>query len=153
MYFFKKSIITRDDTGPYLVRWTLFGCRFFSIKIHHILQSDDACVHDHPWFFISLILKGGYFEEAPVGESIVSGYEYLREELMFKHMYLGTEKKWYKLWSILHRPAHYRHRLELPPGKTCWTLVFTGKPFREWGFWTPTGWVKHEQYDPTKQDC
>lgn len=150
MDFFKKSIITRDDTGPYLVRWTLFGCRFFSVKLHHILQSDDACLHDHPWPFISIILKGGYWEHAPVLED---WYCALPDKISMQIQVWDTERKWYKPFSIIRRPALWRHRLELPNKNTCWSLVLTGKPIREWGFWTKQGWVNHEQYDQSKQNC
>lgn len=141
MDFLKKTVITRDDKEPYLVRWTIFGCRFFSFKLHHIMQSDDACIHDHPWFFISLILKGGYWEHGDWGSNYTPRREW------------GLFKKWYGPGSLLFRKAKWRHRLELPPGKTCWTFVITGRPFREWGFWTPSGWVHHENYDSTKQNC
>ena len=140
MDFFKRTIITRDDTGPYLDRLTIFGCRLFSIKLHHILQSDDACLHDHPWPFVSFILKGGYWEHADWGKPIQAAE-------------WGVFKKWYAPGSVLFRKAKWTHRLELPPGKTCWTLVFTGKPIREWGFWTPSGWVEWFKYDPNKKQC
>lgn len=148
MDFLKKSVITRDDTGAYLVRWTIFGCRLFSIKLHHIVQSDDACLHDHPWPFTSIILKGGYWEHAPVLE-----YSNCSMNIQEKEDVRYLRRRWYSPFSILHRPALWRHRLELPPNKTCWTLVFTGKPIRDWGFWTPKGWVFWEKYDPSKKNC
>lgn len=153
MDFLKKSVISRDEENPYLVRWTLFGCNLFSIKLHHIMQSDDECLHDHPWSFISIILKGGYNEEAPLMEEELAKSDHLREKFLFKGMAMGKIKVWYGVGAILRRPAHYRHRLILPEGKTCWTLVLTGKPFREWGFWTKSGWVKHDEYDINKQNC
>lgn len=153
MYFFRKSVISREENNPYLIRWTIFGCRFFSIKLHKIMLSDEDCLHDHPWTFLSIILSGGYWEWAPLCEKVVSANWHMREKLAFKHMLIGKTKKWYRPGRVLFRPAHYRHRLELPEGKHCWTLVLTGKPFREWGFWTPKGWVEWFKYDPTKENC
>lgn len=66
MKFFKKKVIHRGDNKPYLVRYNLFECELFSIKIHHILLSDDDCQHDHPWSFISVILWGGYTEHRTI---------------------------------------------------------------------------------------
>ena len=44
-------------------KWTL-GC---SVRIHHILSSDsDRVLHDHPWPFVTMILRGGYFEDRPL---------------------------------------------------------------------------------------
>ena len=55
-----RHVIATNDGDPYLIRYTLIECRWFSIKVHHILRSDeDRCEHDHPWPFVSLILTGG----------------------------------------------------------------------------------------------
>src|SRR5688572_11228546 len=128
MYFFKKTIITRliDETNtPYMIRWTLFACSLFTIKLHKILISDDDCLHDHPWTFISIILKGGYVEESRTG------------------------KKLYGPGSILYRPAHFAHRLEIY--QPAWTLVFTSRRVKEWGFFSPAGWIPWFNY--TKENA
>src|SRR5574341_215024 len=60
-------IVVTDGTGP--VTWRrpiakLLQLRDVAARIHHILRSDrgrDA--HDHPWPFVTLILRGGYWEE------------------------------------------------------------------------------------------
>mgnify|MGYP003448137758 CR=1 FL=1 len=60
MKFFKKKILYREIQNhpvhgignwkvPYLVIYTLFTCKWFSIKIHKILISDPSDMHDHPW--------------------------------------------------------------------------------------------------------
>lgn len=71
----KKKVITRGDNTPYLERWNIFECRYFSIKLHHLLLSDDDCLHDHPWAFISLILWNGYIEhrDIPIKPSVQMG--------------------------------------------------------------------------------
>jgi hypothetical protein len=144
MKFFKrKKIITRMEGGqlvPYLVRWNLFECSLFSIKIHKILVSDDDCMHDHPWAFISFILKGGYVEQT------VKHPEVLEFENSVLTYYKKTgipeflrEKKTYGAGSILFRPAHFVHRLEINQPAT--TLVITFRKIRPWGFYTPRGWI------------
>lgn len=121
----KKSIITRWDNEPYLIRWTLFSCKLFSIKLHKILASDDACLHDHPWAFISFILRGGYVEQSyKIENNFVD-----REK---------TVSRIYHPGNILYRRALYTHRLEV--FQPCWTLVFTSRYLRQWGFYTPRGW-------------
>jgi hypothetical protein len=117
-----KEVITREDNLPYLIRRTLVKIgKYFSIKIHKIVQSDDACIHDHPWSFLSIILKGGYFEW-----TIAQPYDYDPE----KHDYTDPfkdnivdwkaapdgstiVKKWHGPGSILYRPANWAHSLEL----------------------------------------
>lgn len=126
MKFFKrKKVIVREDGKPYLVRWNLFECRWFSIKLHRILISDDDCLHDHPWSFISIILRGGYVEQS---------------EKSFKLYGVG---------SILFRKATWKHRLIIYQPAT--TLVITFKRVRSWGFWTKQGWIHWANYKSTGQ--
>lgn len=160
---FKKEIITRDDGVPYLIRNTLFRIgRYFSIKYHKIVTSDDACLHDHPWPFISIILKGGYYEWTyATEEELARGYKdkYVN---IFKRGKDGEWliKKWYGPGRIIYRPANWAHRLELSEtvkfnaenkrletvSIPCHTLIFTGKIVRPWGFFTPTGWMPWRKY-------
>lgn len=136
MRLFKKTVITREDGIPYLIRYTLFNLGFISLKLHHILQSDDDCLHDHPWTFLSIILKSGYREHRFTGDHLSAAQNI-------------TQYNDYGPGCILYRPAHFAHRLELKPGKTAWTLVFTFKRVREWGFFTRKGWVAHYNYNST----
>lgn len=147
----KRIVIHRDDGVAYLIRRTLlsFG-KFFSIKYHQILQSDDACSHDHPWPFLTIILSGGYFEWTPLsqkesGEIIASRLDVTEEVEVLRYHPPG---------SIMYRPAKWIHKLELKldghilvPAKT---LVFTGKVIREWGFFTSTGWIHWLKYNKEK---
>ncbi len=116
----RKRIIRREDNADYLIRWTLFTCPLFSIKFHKILVSDYDCMHDHPWAFITLLLKGGYVEHTPTGSKI------------------------YHPGRLLYRPAKYVHRLEIH--QPCYTLVVTFRKVRSWGFITKRGWVPWRQY-------
>lgn len=166
--FNKKIVIHREDGIAYLERRTLisFG-RWFSIKYHKILQSDDACNHDHPWGFVTFILKGGYFEWTPIhqkdsGEKVDSdfGVDGILENRHF-----------HKPGSIMYRPANWIHRLELGSEEVlshqiitaedqtnfyenrliiAHTLVFTGKVVRDWGFYTKNGWIFWKNYNKEK---
>ncbi len=126
MKFFKKrKTITRSGM-PLLIRWNLFECRFFSIKIHKLLASDDGCLHDHPWAFITFLLKGGYVE------------------------YTSKGSKVYSRFSLLYRPANYTHKLQIH--QPVYTLVFTFRKSRVWGFFTPKGWVEWFRYSENSCD-
>lgn len=108
--------IGRPGDGTYLTRWTLWGSRFHgtggAVFLHRFQRSDhDGAMHDHPWAFTSVILLGGYHEQTEGGT------------------------RWYGPGRILRRPATWRHRVILPPGRDCWTLVFRGVKERSWGFW------------------
>jgi hypothetical protein len=134
--FYKKKIIYREDNQPYLIRYTLFTCKYFSIKIHHILLSDYDCLHCHPWNFISILLWGSYIEHSE--KTAWSHYfTYVpREELMVA--------KRYGVGNILYRPADWKHRLEI--NKPVWSFVITFKKVRMWGFYTPQGFVPWYKY-------
>lgn len=108
---------------PYLIRWTLFQCRLFSIKIHKALISDIGPLHDHPWSYLSIILKGGYFEHTEEGS------------------------KWYGPGSILLRKANKLHKLEIPKGKSSLSLIFTSAKWRQWGFNIGDRWKPHNKVD------
>lgn len=150
--FNKRIVIRREDNGkPYLIRRTLvsFG-KWFSIKYHQILLSDDLCPHDHPWPFLTIILKGGYYEWSPIMQED-SG------KLIDKDTAVDgvlEVKKWHGAGSIMYRPASWRHRLELGDDGVvtvpAHTLVFTGKVVRDWGFFTKSGWIFWKNY--TKQE-
>lgn len=66
----RKRIITdRLNNEPYLERYYLFlkeRERFpFNVFLHKFLKGDPDDVHDHPWPYATLILKGGYYEWIP----------------------------------------------------------------------------------------
>lgn len=93
----------------YLTRWTFIFFNY-SIRVHHWLQSDvGPHLHDHPFDFISIVLKGSYINSTPTGEIKV------------------------KAPSIWFSEASKRHRLIIPKEGT-WTLLICGKPYKKWGF-------------------
>lgn len=106
----------------YMERWWLipYNRIGLAVRIHHILRSDDDRVfHDHPWNYLTIILRGGYTEVVPV---FVDG------------IYTGERRTWRGPGSILFRRAEHWHRLEVPPGESAWTLFITGRKRQQWGF-------------------
>lgn len=109
-----------------MVRWDVLRNRFGRgvfgswprIFIHCFYRSDNDIPHDHPFDFVSVILWGGYWEHTPAGS-----------------------RRWYGPLSILYRKAEWYHRIELPPGRRCWTLVFASGRRKSWGFLCPHGHV------------
>ena len=108
-------------TGIYLRRWTL-EFWWFSIRLHHWMHSDDSrAFHDHPWWFVTFVLKGGYTDVSPKGEERIIAP------------------------TICYRPAEHAHTVKVFPGG-CWTLVVTGPKVRRWGFWVKNKFVKSYKY-------
>lgn len=135
------------DGDPYMVRYRLVSWPdwlrrrgFRNVYLHHILRSDrDREFHDHPWFFKSLILWGGYWEWRP--ECTVSREFYGP----------GPQKYWFGPFSSAIHRAEDMHRVELKPGRTAWTLVFVGPAVRNWGFLLRDGtWLAQEEFHKLK---
>ncbi len=123
---------------PYLRRWYIIRLSkrgLGNVYLHHILRSDDdRALHDHPWWNVSIVLRGGYWEWMPAWvETDLPGILARAESDL---------RVWRGPGSIVFRRATAAHRLELPFGKTAWTLFITGKNVRSWGFHCTQGW-KH----------
>lgn len=121
--------IGRKGLGKYLTRWTLWGKRFEGSHrlFLHLFHRGDAepYNHNHPWAFWSLILWGGYWEVTADGR-----------------------RRWYGPGSLLKRPAKWEHRVVLPAGAKCLTLVWTGPKEQTWGFICPgRGWIPWRQHE------
>jgi|TARA_B110000503_G_C7072422_1_gene381446 hypothetical protein len=138
----KRVVMDRQSNEPYLERYYLFlkdRNRFpFNVFLHKFLKSDPDDLHDHPWPYATLILKGGYYEWIPI-------YNQQGRKLCEVAVWRG--------------PGHFRissansfHRIELDPEVTCWTLFMPGPQKREWGFATRSGWIQHEQYIESRKN-
>lgn len=139
----KKTLMRGEE--KYLIRISLFKCKWFSIKLHKALMSDPAIPHDHPWNYISLILWGGYTEERIQHMNVYTstGGPYERTFSM-----PWNSKKWYGPGSILYRKGDRLHKLIIPEGKYSLSLIITFKKWREWGFYDfYKGWVSHKEKD------
>ena len=132
----KRIVMDRIDNEPYLERYYLFlkdPKKFpFNVFLHKFLKSDPDDVHDHPWSYATVILKGGYYEWTPQFDA--AGKK------------IGEMARWCG-------PGHFRicsarsfHRIELDPSVTCWTLFMPGPQQRDWGFLTQGKWIQHEEY-------
>lgn len=98
-----------------------YGRGPFAARVHHILRSDDdRAFHDHPWPYLTIILKGGYIEVTPVYDA--DGF------------YQGERRIWRGAGSVLLRGARSWHRLEIPECVDTWTLFITGPKRQSWGF-------------------
>lgn len=128
-----------------------FGDRV-TARVHEILRSDtDRHLHDHPWSYTTIILKGGY-TEITHWDSINQAENWAIKEGRQGGMSWNEEmSKWelhliYTAGCILRRPAGFPHRLVVEEGKTVTTLFIMGAKKNEWGFYTPEGKVYWRDY-------
>ena len=132
----KRVVMDRVENEPYLERYYLFlreRERFpFNVFLHKFLKSDPDDVHDHPWPYATLILKGGYYEWIPQFNS--------------KNEKIGELQIWRGPGSFRVCGANSYHRIELDPNITAWTLFMPGPKQRDWGFLVRNQWVQWEEY-------
>ena len=131
--------LQNSDGSPYMNRYWLF--RLFrtedrdhdggsdedtahgkiAARVHWIRSSDEGRVfHDHPWDFVTIILRGGYYELTPVDS-----------------FSLDFRKRWHGAGSVLFRRAADWHRLLIDPeraGGETWTLFIMLPKKQSWGF-------------------
>lgn len=118
VYLERHFLVKIQKPGKKTETDTLFG-----VYLHNFMRSDtDRAPHDHPWWFCSLILSGGYFENTPKG------------------------RRWKGPGTIALRRATHIHWVELPRDnegkeKPAITLFIVGPQVREWGFWLKQGWT------------
>ena len=98
-----------DKAEPFMIRYyVLFRKRPkwfpFNILVHKILKEDRGDLHDHYWSYITIILRGGYWET------------------------LSKGKFWRPPGYIGFRSANNLHRVDLEPGTKPLTLFISG-PF------------------------
>ena len=111
----KKTVLDRgpshpkyNEAKPWMNRYyVLFRYRPkwfpFNILIHEMLADDHGDgVHNHLCPYITIILRGGYWETTKKG------------------------KFWRKPGYIGFRRYNSRHSLKIPVGKCAWTLLFVG---------------------------
>ena len=62
-----RLIPDRKTGADYMHRYYLFSKDRkwfpFNVALHKIVRSDDPIFHDHPWPYMTIILKGGYYEQ------------------------------------------------------------------------------------------
>ena len=138
--FFKRYDIV-DGSNPekvYLTRWRLLQTPWFGIFLHKLNRPDsDRALHDHPWNFVSLILKGGYDEKRPC----FCGWKSCEFSPITTTRSVG---------SFAYRKAEDLHAIVKLWRIPTWTLIIIGRHRRDWGFQTEKGWVSHDKFINTR---
>lgn len=132
-----------DPAGAYLRRWYLVPRnRWFNVYLHQFLRSDDdRALHDHPWHWASLLLRGSYVEH-----TIAAGGIHQRHLRTAGSIKLCGPRAAHRVEVLTAAhplaPANERTRylaglLQADTPLPCWTLFITGPRVREWGFHCP----------------
>jgi hypothetical protein len=113
----------------YLERWVIKEAFSCGIYLHHFIGDDWAIdPHDHPRRFISIGLKGWYYEDVFNSDGTQA------DTLRF-------DAPWVRSF-----PAEHLHRVRASQCGDCWTLVIVLPKTRRWGFVKDGQWIGFKDY-------
>ena len=120
-------------------RWSIIQSKWFNIYIHAIYVADlDKHCHDHPWNFMSIILKGTYIEKV-----INKHPKHNRYISYLTRSFWSNTFKWNK--------AETTHKIDKIMDGPVYTLFITGKNRRDWGYDVDGTWYQWEEYHSIKK--
>lgn len=127
-----------DPKKDYLWRLRIIQTPWFGVYLHKLCTPDPRdTLHNHPWNFFSIILRGGY-------------KEYIQCNCDFEHCdYYAVRRHVTRFnYKPLKNSFHWIAELDKDP---TWTLVFVGRRRRVWGYLDREGnytdYNKHEFND------
>jgi hypothetical protein len=111
-------------------RWKIFKFKYCALYFHGIYHKDEEKhLHNHPWNYASLILKGGIYE---IYQKDINSRECFH--------YVGP-------LSFIKRKASWFHKLRiLKDDKPVYTLFFTWGKEKDWGYNVSGMFVNHQKY-------
>lgn len=118
--FMEKFVIPSfDDDSIYLTRWRIVQTPWAALYLHRLTAPDSRpTLHDHPWKFLAVVLRGGYVERR------------LNPTTM-------TVTEAHRVRWVNHMRTHDAHAILTLTRNPTWTLLFVGKRERTWGYWEP----------------
>ncbi len=140
--FWQRFLIPCENGEQYLARLRIIDTPWFGIYLHDIFEPDgNRDPHNHPWSFISIVLRGGYVEvvlDEPGQERTV-----------------GPERptiKVHKRFSVHRMDADSAHRI-ITAKPRLKTLIIRGRRNpKGWGFFTYDGYVPWQEYGRFGED-
>lgn len=148
---FRRKRVASPETGKtHFDRLYLFRCRWFGILLHRLRRPDhDRDMHDHPWSFLSIVLKGGYTEVVPgecdLQRMWIDGRLVGVKEITDGFRFVPDRVRMIDFFNFKRATRSDPHRISyVAPGTL--TLVFHGPKRRDWGFHTERGWIPHRRY-------
>lgn len=145
---YRRLTLRRADGRIYLNRWGFGHDRIGRVFLHRMDAPDPGVdLHDHPWWFVSLIVWGGYTEQRADTRDAPM-FARLAEKFGSPHCRRGVE--------VVRRPGSLRsmrldecHTITHLSRRTSWSLVVGGPRRRTWGFYLPSGYMVEREYDQT----
>ena len=108
-----------DSDGNYLTRLRIVQTPWFGIYLHRFDAPDPRpTLHDHPWPFVSFVLRGGYVERR---------LDPMTREVNERHRVSFVNR------MRTHDAHAIVHLFRVP----TWTLMLVGRRVRTWGYLEP----------------
>jgi hypothetical protein len=128
-----RMLIPCKGGTHYLFRLRIIQTPWFGIYLHDIFEPDaDRHPHNHPWSFVSIVLRGSYvemFHPAP-----------------WVHPDCNKRLQVWKRFSMHRMGADSAHRI-IEAGPRLKTLILTGPRKKNWGFFTENGFEFWQDYE------
>lgn len=127
-----KMLIPCKDGSDYLFRVRIIQTPWFGVFLHDIYEDDgDRDCHNHPWSFLSIVLRGEYTERYyPEPETRPTYY------VLKRH----TNRSIHKMGrTAAHRIIDASPRLK--------TLILTGPRQSTWGFFCDGVFIDWQDYE------
>lgn len=136
----KPSEVIGGHADPMLLRWNIFRVwNFPRIFLYKFLRSDDdRAPHDHPWWFISILLRGTYIEH-------LNGKIKVRSSPSIAFRTTKDQHRIELLWHYVDT-EHYGYQAGWQAVPT-WSIIITGRPVRRWGFWCSDKFVPSREFE------
>lgn len=137
MELFKVPNFDRPEED-YLWRLRILQTPIFGVYLHKLCGPDARSIlHNHPWAFVSFVLKGSYTENIQCN----CDWDGCTYYAVPRNVYRMNVKRF-------NNSFHWISELSRTP---TWTLVFVGRRRRVWGYLDPDGtytdYNKHENND------
>lgn len=125
----------RDHTEVLFSRLRVVQTPWFGMYVHWLRVEDEGNLHNHPWSFGSVVLRGGYRECV---ERFISHHR-------IPHVLSHDERTWRRLsYHRIHTDEF--HMIIKLLRKPTITLLFVGNRDNPWGFLTHVGYVDKDVY-------
>jgi len=143
---YRRLTLRRADGLVYLNRWGLSHDRVGGVLLHKMDAPDPGIdLHDHPWWFVSIILWGGY-EEQRANIRNAPTLARIAEDQPPCTRGVPERRRWLSVRVMRLDECHTITELHR---RVSWSLVIKGPRRRKWGFYLPSGYMPEAQYDAT----
>lgn len=152
MKFLIKEIRSKDGV-LHFKRWRILETPWLNIYVHGIYKEDEeAHMHDHPWNYLSIVLRG-YFSEKILNYDVITAYgKVSRDGKPREWKSRRLEEKVVGPSSFIYRKAETFHKITKLHSNSVYTLFFTGKRKREWGYDFNGHWLDNVTYRKMKNE-